>query len=401
VTDERVTVEALAGSPVAARRLELVERKGLGHPDTICDAVAEAISLGLNRLYLQRVGAILHYNVDKALLIAGQCTKGFGWGELSRPMELVVGDRATLELDGLRLPVEETAQGAIEAWLARHLPRLRPGQDLRTRVALAPGSAQLRRIVGPADGDIVANDTAGASGYAPLSPTEVLTLAVERYLNGQDFKDRFPETGQDIKVLAVRRDARVALTVAMPFLSRSTASERAYFERKEAVLAALAARFGSAPFEIDWRLNTLDRPGQGAEGAYLTVTGTSAEDADSGQVGRGNGANGLLAFSRPRGGEAVAGKNPIAHVGKVYGVLSHCLARRIHARCPELPEVHVHLAARIGERVDSPWTGVQVMLPAGMALGDVERPIREVVGAELGRMPLFRTELILGQHEVC
>jgi S-adenosylmethionine synthetase len=254
VTDERVTIEALAGPPVAARRLELVERKGLGHPDTICDSVAEAISLGLNRLYLQRVGAILHYNVDKALLIAGQCTKGFGWGELSRPMELVVGDRATLELDGLPLPVEETAQEAVEGWLARHLPHIRPGVDLGTRVALASGSAQLRRIVGPADGEIVANDTAGASGYAPLSPTEALTLAVERYLNGQDFKDRFPETGQDVKVLAVRRDVRVALTVAMPLLARSTASERAYFERKEAVLAALAARFGSAPLEIDWRL---------------------------------------------------------------------------------------------------------------------------------------------------
>jgi S-adenosylmethionine synthetase len=399
--DERPVIETLPGPPTRGRRLELVERKGLGHPDTLCDSLAEAISLALNRLYLQRFGVILHYNVDKALLTAGQSAKGFGRGEVTRPMELVVGDRATLEVDGVRLPVEEVAREAVDGWIRQHLPLVRPDTDLRTRIALAPGSAQLRSVLRPGDGEILANDTAGASGYAPLSPTEELVLAVERYLNGPEFKAAFPDTGQDVKVLAVRQDHRIALTAAMPFLCRRIASERAYFERKEAVLAALARRFGSAPFAIDWRLNSLDRPGQGAEGVYLTVTGTSAEDADSGQVGRGNRANGLFAFSRPGGGEAAAGKNPIAHIGKIYSVLSHRLAHLIHARCPELPEVHVHLAARIGEPVDAPWTGIQVVLPAGMGLDDVSVPIRQVVAAELARLSVFRTELTMGHYPVC
>ncbi|MFZ1061091.1 MAG: methionine adenosyltransferase [Candidatus Rokuibacteriota bacterium] len=396
-----LVVEALSGTPVARRRIELVERKGLGHPDTLSDSLVEAISIGLNRMYRERAGSICHYNIDKALLVAGQCAKGFGWGELTQPIELILGDRATFTVNGMRLPVEETARLAVDEWVAAHLPHVRPGKDLKTRIALAPGSEELRRIFKDGPAVLGSNDTAGASGYAPLSPTEAIVLAVERFLNSAEFKRRFHDTGQDVKVLGIRRDDTLALTVAMPFLCSEIGSESAYFRRKAEALAALAERFRDAPFSIEWGLNCLDRPGRGTEGVYLSLTGTSAEDADSGQVGRGNRVNGLIAFSRPTGGEAAPGKNPVAHVGKIYSVLSHRLARLIHARCPGLLEVYVHLACRIGEPVNRPWTGVQVILPPGMGLADVEGTIGDVVEAELQRMPEFQAELIRGEHPVC
>jgi S-adenosylmethionine synthetase len=396
-----LTIEALPDAPVARRRMELVERKGLGHPDTVCDSLVEAISVALNRMYLERLGAIAHYNIDKAMLVAGQCAKDFGSGAVTRPMELIVGDRATDAAAGRRLPVEDTARMAVDGWVAAHLPGVRAGRDLVTRTVLAPGSEELRRIFTDRDREIVSNDTCGASGYAPLSPTEELVLAVEGFLNSPGFKADFPDTGQDVKVLAVRRDESIAVTVAMPLSCLRTLSERGYFARKEKVLHALAKHFGRTPFEIEWRLNCLDQPGRGTAGVYLTLTGTSAEDADSGQVGRGNRVNGLIAFSRPTGGEAAPGKNPVAHAGKVYSVLSHRLARLIHARCPELLEVYVHLAARIGEPVDRPWTGVQLVLPAGLALGDIEPAVSEVISAELARMADFRAELVRGEHAVC
>jgi S-adenosylmethionine synthetase len=395
-----VFVEALRDTPMAARRIELVERKGIGHPDTICDSLVEAISLALNQLYLTRTGALAHYNIDKALLAAGQCEKGFGRGEVTRPMELIVGDRATFVVDGVTLPIEETVRTAVDTWVRTYLPHVRAGKDLSTRLALAEGSAELRRIFKDTAA-IASNDTCGASGYAPLSPTEELVLAVEGFLNGSEFKAAFPDTGQDVKVLAARHDEHVTLTVAMPFFCLATKSEPAYFRRKEEALAALAEKFRGAPFLIDWGLNCLDRPGQGAEGAYLTLTGTSAEDADSGQVGRGNRANGLIAFSRPTGGEAAPGKNPLAHSGKIYSVLSHRIARLIHAHCPLAVEVCVHLAVRIGEPVGRPWTGVQVVLADGADIADVEHDIRAVVDAELDRMPEFQAELMRGAHAVC
>jgi len=395
-----ILLEALEQAPVAQRRVELVERKGIGHPDTICDALVEAISVALNGLYLERLGAIAHYNVDKALLAAGQCRKRFGEGERLRPMEFIVGDRATFEVEGQRLPIEETVRASVDTWVGEHLPHMRAGDDLHTRVALAPGSEELRSIFAPGEARPRSNDTCGASGYAPLTPTEELVLAVEGWLNSAEFKDRFPDTGQDVKVFAAREDARVALTIAMPLLCRQVRCEQAYFARKEEILAALSERFGRTPFEIEWRLNALDRRGRGIEGVYLSLTGTSAEDADSGQVGRGNRANGLIAFARPTGGEAAAGKNPIAHTGKIYSVLSHRLAGLIHARCPDLLEVYVHLAARIGEPVDDPWTGVQLVLPGGMRLADVESSVREVIGEEIARLPELQARLIRGQHPV-
>jgi S-adenosylmethionine synthetase len=396
-----LVIESIAGVPVAERRIEVVERKGLGHPDTICDSTVEAASIALARMYLERAGVIAHYNIDKALLVAGQCVKRFGGGEVTRPIELIVGDRATEVLDGRPLPVAETVRRAVDEWIGANLPGVRAGRDLITRVTLAPGSEELRRVYAEGEAEIASNDTSGASGYAPLSPTEELVMAVERYLNSAEFKARFPDTGQDVKVMGVREDERLAVTVAMPLACRHTPSEAAYFARKDEILHALTARFGAAPFTIDWRLNCLDRRGQGTEGVYLTLTGTSAEDADSGQVGRGNRANGLIAFSRPTGGEATAGKNPAAHAGKIYSVLSHRLARLIHAGCPGLLEVYVHLVARIGEPVDRPWTGVQVRLAAGATLASAEGDIRRVVEAELARLPAFRAELIRGEYPVC
>jgi len=395
-----VFVEALRDPPMAARRIELVERKGIGHPDTMCDSLVESISLALNRLYLTRTGALAHYNIDKALLAAGQCEKGFGRGEVTRPMELIVGDRATFVANGITLPIEETVRTAVDTWVRTHLPHVRAGKDLHTRLALAPGSAELRGIFKDTVA-IASNDTCGASGYAPLSPTEELVLAVESFLNGPEFKAAFPHTGQDVKVFAARHDERITLTVAMPFFCRATPSESAYFRRKDEALAALAEKFRETPFLIDWGLNCLDRPGRGTEGVYLTLTGTSAEDADSGQVGRGNRANGLIAFSRPTGGEAAAGKNPLAHSGKIYSVLSHRIARLIHERCPVTKEVYVHLAVRIGEPVDRPWTGVQVVLETGADIEEVARDIRAVIEAELDRMPAFQSELMQGAYTVC
>lgn len=397
-----LVIESLQETPVARRRLELVERKGIGHPDTICDSLVEAISLGLNRMYLERLGAIPHYNIDKALLVAGQCSKDFGRGTVVRPMEFYVGDRATFQVGDVELPVEGTVHDAVERWVTEHLPNVRPRRDLVARVVLSPGSEELRSIYRPGSGRTIgSNDTCGSSGYAPLSPTEEAVLEIERFLNSPGFKQRYPDTGQDVKVFAARTDARLDVTVAMPLLCRLVASEAAYFARKEEIVQALAHRFRALPFAVEWHLNSLDGPGRGSEGTYLSLTGTSAEDADSGQVGRGNRANGLIAFSRPTGGEATAGKNPVAHTGKIYSILAYRLAAKMHERCPGLAEVYVHLSTRIGEPVDRPRVGVQVVTSPGFDAREAEATIRQVAENEMRRLDAFRDELIRGKHPVC
>jgi S-adenosylmethionine synthetase len=61
-----IHIQQIHESASAAADVEIVERKGLGHPDTICDLVMERISQALSQAYLQHFGKILHHNCDKA-----------------------------------------------------------------------------------------------------------------------------------------------------------------------------------------------------------------------------------------------------------------------------------------------------------------------------------------------
>jgi S-adenosylmethionine synthetase len=134
----------------------------------------------------------------------------------------------------------------------------------------------------------------------------------------------------------------------------------------------------------------------------MSVLGTSAEDADSGEVGRGNQVNGLIALHRPQGSEAAAGKNPVSHVGKIYNVLAHVLANKLHTQIPALREVVVWLCSRIGAPVDQPQViSIQIHLARGVTLADVNDAMRRAVQEELCRMPLFCQELAHGRYTVC
>jgi S-adenosylmethionine synthetase len=154
------------------------------------------------------------------------------------------------------------------------------------------------------------------------------------FLNSPMFKDCFPDSGEDVKVMGVRTGRSLALTVARPLLDRYVVSEADYFQRKEAIQHALLSHLHNRLKSLEsvmLSLNTLDRQGSRMAGMYPSVLGTPPEDSDSGEVGRGNQENGLIPLNRPRGSEAAAGNNPISHVGKSYNVLTHLLANRLLA----------------------------------------------------------------------
>ncbi|HWP22824.1 MAG TPA: methionine adenosyltransferase, partial [Candidatus Binatia bacterium] len=382
--------------------VEIVERKGLGHPDTICDLVMEQISQELSKAYLKTFGRILHHNCDKGLLVAGQAEHRLGGGRVIEPMRLIIGDRATLVRE---FDVAEVAVETAKSWFRQNLPEVDPQRHLECQVELKGGSEELTGIFRDPGAVVGANDTSAAVGYAPLSETEQIVLAAERFLNGAEFKKLYPASGRDVKIMGVRSGFHLDLTVAMPLLDRYVESEASYFKQKEEMRQALSVYLASrldALDEVNVSLNTLDRPGSGVAGMYLSVLGTSAEDADSGQVGRGNQVNGVIALGRPRGSEAAAGKNSISHVGKIYNVLSHLLAERIHREVPGLKDVIVWLSSRIGAPIDEPRVAaVQVKLEAGVKMADLTESIRQRVCGAFERMPQFCGELARGEYPIC
>jgi S-adenosylmethionine synthetase len=250
----------------------------------------------------------------------------------------------------------------------------------------------------------VANDTSAAIGYYLLSPTEQAVLELEHYLNSAVFKSEFPESGEDVKVMGLRRNRDLDLTVAMPLLATHISSERTYFERKGDIREAMQQFMKGFGFfdHTEIHFNALDEVGRGLGGTYLSLLGTSAEDADSGQVGRGNRVNGLIAMNRPMGTEAAAGKNPVSHVGKIYSVLAHRLARQIYEQIDGLKEVYVLLLSRIGTPVDSPiMATAQVLLEDGQSLSNIRRSIEQIFAVAFTDLDDFCRRLGEGEFPVC
>ncbi len=197
-----IFVEKVNGLPIEEQPVELVERKGVGHPDSICDAIMEATSIKLCREYQERFGRILHHNIDKGLLVAGRTAPQLGGGKVVEPMRLIFGDRGTYEYLGVNIPIGEIAESAARNWLQEHLRFVDPLKHIVFQNEIKPGSGELtdifsRKVIG-------ANDTSAGVGYAPLSETERLVLAAEKFLNAPSFKNSFPEVGEDIKVMGYR-----------------------------------------------------------------------------------------------------------------------------------------------------------------------------------------------------
>ncbi|RLG39863.1 MAG: methionine adenosyltransferase [Thermoproteota archaeon] len=396
----RILIRRLMKTPLEEQELEIVERKGLGHPDYICDAIMDSVSIELNKEYERRFGGILHYNADKSLLVAGETEVRFGGGFVKKPMLFVFGDRATTEFQGVEIPVGEIAIRAAKKWIKENLRFVDPEEHVRYQVELKPGSAELTDIFRRGERVLGANDTSAAVGYAPLSRTEKAVLEIERFLNSKEFKRSYPETGEDVKVMGLRVKDELDVTIAMAFVDRYIDSEGEYFKRKaevkEEVCQFLRSNFDFKNVRIEF--NTLDVEGRGVSGLYLTVLGTSAESGDSGQVGRGNRVNGIIPLNRPVSSEAAAGKNPVSHVGKIYNILTHKMAERIYREVPGLDEVYVWLLSKIGQRIDEPaMTAVELVMKDDQKLEDIKGQVEEIINSELDRILEFCDELAEGK----
>jgi S-adenosylmethionine synthetase len=367
----------------------------------MCDSIMERVAQALAAMYLARTGAVRHFNCDKALLAAGDVRHRWNGGSVLEPMRLIMGDRATTTWEGKSLDVEGVAVESAREWVRAHLRHVDPVAHVSYEVVMKPGSPEL---AGGYAGEVVSNDTSAAVGYAPMTESEGLVLETERFANSPGFKASFPETGEDVKVMGVRTGRLLNLTMAVPILDRFLGDERDYFERKErvreAILSHLRPRLRSLD-DVSLAVNAADRPGAGLAGIYASVLGVSAESADSGEVGRGNRGNGLISFCRPAGSEAIAGKNPIGHVGKIHGMLAFALADALVLRLEGLEEVTVWMSSQIGQPIDQPQRIFLLMhLAPGAMLGDLESTASAIVGEELAALPAFCLALARGERQV-
>lgn len=380
----------------ALRPVEIVERKGLGHPDTICDALAEEFSRALCRVYRDRFGVILHHNVDKVLLWGGASRPAFGGGEVLAPIEIFLSGRATQDYEGVKIPVADLANETSRAWIGRHLRYLDPERDVRIHCLVRPGSADLVDLfVRQAQaGTCLANDTSIGVGYAPESPLEQTVLAAEHALNAPETKRRHPALGEDVKVMGVRHGTKLDLTVSCAMVDRHVARLDDYLAAKAdaaALVVDVATRLGDWSSTVS--INAADDPARDA--IYLTVTGTSAEAGDDGEAGRGNRVNGLITPHRPMTMESVAGKNPVTHVGKLYNIVARAIAASACHRIEGLSAAECYLVSRIGHPIREPQLiQLRICDRAGRPPEELRGPLGGLVEEHLAQIDaLWRTYL--------
>jgi len=380
--------------------VEIVERKGLGHPDYIADGVAEAVSRGLCSYYLSHYNTILHHNVDKVLVVGGQANPRFGGGEVLHPIRIIVSGRATSYVKteaGLEfIPIGTIVLKSVNEWIKSNFRYLDPQEHLIVDYKIGQGSVDLVKIFELGLKKIpLANDTSFGISYAPLSTLENVVLSTEHLLNSPEIKKRIPALGEDVKVMGLRIGKKIILTVAVAMVSRWVRDRDEYLNIKEETKNLILDHvLKLAPdYDIEIHINVGDKPDQGV--FYLTVTGTSAEHGDDGATGRGNRVNGLITPMRPMSLEATAGKNPVSHVGKLFNVAANIIADRIYKEVQGIKEVYVGLLSQIGKPINEPLVVDIKIVPEKLPLtSNIINECKAIASEVLDNIPRLTLDII-------
>ncbi len=394
-----IIVEKLNQTPIEELDIELVERKGIGHPDSISDGIAESVSRALCNLYMDELGGVLHHNTDEVQITAGESNPIFGGGEVIKPIDFLLTGRGVSEFGGKKLAVDRVAIEAAKEYLDDNIINLNVESAAVVECKIGHGSGDLVDVF-KRDGAPSSNDTSFGVGYAPFSEVETIVLAVEELLNSNSFKKKYPAVGEDIKVMGLRDDDEITLTIACAMVSRHLNNRDEYIAIREElkdIVLDLASKHTNRKINIF--VNTADNDeAEGEEGYYLTVTGTSAEMGDDGSVGRGNRANGLITPNRPMSMEATSGKNPINHVGKIYNILSTEMANDIANSVEGVKQVNIMLLSQIGKPIDQPKAATsQLILEDGYKMEDINKKVESIMDRWLEDISSITENVVKGK----
>jgi S-adenosylmethionine synthetase len=396
-----IIIEKSENLPTEERDIEIIERKGIGHPDTICDLVCESVSQALSQYYLKRFGKVLHHNLDKGLLVAGRSQPKFGGGKILEKIKIIVAGRATDKVGKFKIPVRKIAEKAIKDCLKRVVNSSRNIiENFEISIDYRPGAANLQEVFKRSKEVAIANDTSFGIGHGPYSRAEILTLKVANFLNSEKFLKKHPFFGTDIKVMAFRQRDELILTIPAAYIDRYIKNPKDYFEKKERVkkeIERYVKRISNfKKVKIDHK--TLDNSeAKKEEEIYLTVLGLSAEHGDDGQVGRGNRVSGLITPCREMSLEAAAGKN-INHPGKLYQILAHLIAQEV-AKIKGIRECSVRILSQIGKPLDQPQVASVKVLAKNF--DQVKDKVYKVVNEKFDNLRKIQLEIIKGKYPIC
>jgi len=341
---------------------DIVERKGIGHPDTLADLIAEEFSNNYSKYCLKNFGGILNHWADKIVLSGGVSELDYGSRKNIKPITAYLFGKAVLSIGNKNIPIQDIFISSCKKILKdifkdeKILDAIVYKIDINNGI----GKEHIRQFYSPLSGkDILtmesfkSNDTVICSGYAPYSIVERMTIDIENYINSGGFKSHFNFTGYDVKVMITKIGNFFDITVCIPFIADKTPSFTFYKNNKDIILKnlkdfILKIKYLDKDFDFSVSLNTKDFK----EHAYLVAFGSALDKGDFGAVGRGNKYSGVISLNRKTNIEVVAGKNPQNHSGKLFTIFAHHLSWKIYKIFHR--NISVDIVAKNGENIDNP-----------------------------------------------
>lgn len=356
------------------QEFEVVETKGKGHPDNICDTLAEKISTNYSKYCLEHYGVILRHMIDKLSILGGGSKVQFGGGEMKTPIRILVNGRFTDKYKEEKINYMNIVYKTIMDYFKELFPLLDVDNYLiivdNTHHNEGPGvvyneddttrNERMKFFEAIDDSDAQrhnnhnrCNDTSTTVSYYPMSKLEKTVLNIEQLLNSNHYKEANPWVGSDIKVMGIRKKNKIEITSCIPLISTYVQNLDDYknklnFLKKD---VETEARKLFKNNEIIIYLNTRDNYED--NDLYLTLIGSAVESGDEGTVGRGNRSRGVIPFCRKFSMEAACGKNPVYHTGKLFTAIGDGISKQIYEKYHV--ENIVYCTSKMGDKIENPW----------------------------------------------
>lgn len=401
--------EAIVANPP----IEVVERKGIGHPDTIADSLAEELSRQYSLYTKKHFGAILHHNFDKLGILGGKSRVEFGKGYMIKPIRVIVNGRASDTFGNKKIPLNKLINSAIETKLLKLFPNISI-KDIKVynfiSTASSPGHRKGKNSTDSPRNHwfkprslsdlkelsfLASNDTSLGCSYYPLSNLENFVLTVESKLSSSDFRKKNKWLGTDIKVMAIRKNKTINLTICIPQIANFVSSLENYKKNLDTIreqITIISKKRDFKSYKVKIYFNTRDK--YDISELYLTAIGSSIESGDEGLVGRGNRINGLISPFRPMSMEGISGKNPVYHVGKIYNISSSIISKKIYKNTGEYNEVY--LVSQSGRGLTDPW----MILVNINNYSKYKNKIEVIINKELKNIPKITKGILLNKYRL-
>lgn len=399
------------------RDFEVVETKGKGHPDNICDTLAEKISANYSKYCIYNYGCILRHMIDKLSILGGGSKVSFGNGEIIEPIKILINGRFTDRYKSETIDYMRIVETTIKEYLSNLFPLLDVNKNIKiidnTHHNEGPGVVfnkdgttnnyreKFFEVIDDKDikrhnNDFRCNDTSTTVSYFPMSKLEKLVLDIEQTLNYKKTKKQFPWIGTDIKVMGIRKKNNIEITSCVPLVAKYVKDVEDYKEKinnVEVMIEKISERY-FAKENIKVFLNTRDNYEN--NDLYLTAIGSAIESGDEGAVGRGNRSRGVIPFCRNFSMEASCGKNPVYHTGKLFTAIGDAISEQIYAKY-KLENV-VYCTSKMGDYIENPWN-ITIELNEDIN-DDVKKSIQNIVENNVKNHNEITKDIINGNRKL-